>query len=127
LEITAVRPNQYPEGEGGLWILDGQNKVAFYQKEEVSMNPEADALTFCTLCISPTVLKSQKVLRQTIPSPRYFLGMASDPDRRQNHWRQLLLQNFKVDVKSVEFKRWNRETAFLKQFPMAVTKLERWR
>lgn len=94
------------KGEGGLWILDGQNKVAFYQKEEVSMNPESGRTNF----LHPVYLPDGTEITESAP-----------PDHPHHRgifwaWHQILiddktigdswlLQNFKVDVKSVEFKR----------------------
>jgi len=97
------------KGDGGLWILDGQNKVAFYQKEELSMNLESGRANF----LHPVYLPDGTEITENAP--------ADHPHHRGIFWawHQILiggepvsdgwlLQNFSVNVKSVEFKRVDR-------------------
>jgi len=94
------------KGEGGIWILDGQNKVAFYQKEELSMNLESGRANF----LHPLYLPDGTIITENAP--------ADHPHHRGVFWawHQILidgksigdsweLKDFLIDVKSVEFKR----------------------
>lgn len=94
------------KGDGGLWIFDGQSKIAFYQKEEVSMNLESGRANF----LHPLYLPDGTVITESAP--------ADHPHHRGVFWawHQILingksigdswaLKDFIVDVKSVEFKK----------------------
>lgn len=94
------------KGDGGLWILDGQNKVAFYQKEDLRMNLDSRRANF----LHPVYLPDGTLITENAP--------ADHPHHRGVFWawHQILingqsigdgwmLQDFCVNVKSVEFKR----------------------
>ncbi|MGD9557093.1 MAG: DUF6807 family protein [Mangrovibacterium sp.] len=94
------------KGEGGLWIMDGQKKAAFYQKDELSMNQESGRANF----LHPLYLPDGTLITENAP-----------PDHPHHRgvfwaWHQILingrqicdswaLTGFKTDVRSVEFKR----------------------
>lgn len=94
------------KGEGGFWILDGKTRLAFYQKEELNMNLESGRANF----LHPVYLPDGTLITENAP--------ADHPHHRGIFWawHQIvidgqpvgdpwLLKDFKVDVKSVEFKR----------------------
>ena len=98
---------------GGFLILDGEKKVAFYQKEDISMNLESGRANF----LHPVYLPDGTVITENAPEDhmhhrgifwawhQIMIGkkLIGDP------W---LLKDFIVDVKSVEFKRINDGNGF---------------
>lgn len=102
------------KGEGGLWIMEGQNKIAFYQKEEAGMNMESKRTNY----LHPLYLPDGTVITENAP--------ADHPHHRGIFWawHQILvdgksvgdswtLEGIMTDVKDVEFKRAEQDNGIL--------------
>ncbi|MEL7588983.1 MAG: DUF6807 family protein [Prolixibacteraceae bacterium] len=98
------------KGEGGLWIFDGKNKVAFYQKEEISMNLESGRANF----LHPVYLPDGTVVTENAPADHVhhrgvfwaWHQILIDGKSMGDSWA---LKDIGIDVKSVEFKRVSQE------------------
>lgn len=91
------------KGDGGLWILDGQKKIAFYQKE--SMNLERGRVNY----LHPLYLPDGTVVTENAPvdHPHHrgvfwaWHQILIDGESVADGW---MLKDLIIDVKSVEFK-----------------------